>query len=57
MNEWLTVAMDAISGSGGYPRVFGVHRDGDGLWLRADDGRPDGEWRPGYRFVFLRPRK
>ena len=33
MNQWLTVAMDAISDSGGYPKVFDVLRNDDGLWL------------------------
>ena len=55
--EYLIVAMNAISGRGGGPHVFVVGRDGDGLWLSTDDGRSDDEWRPDYRFVFLRPRK
>lgn len=57
LNEWLVVAMKAISDSDGVPRVFGVNRRVDGLWLGADRGRPDYEWLPELRFVFLRPRK
>ena len=55
--EYLRIAMKAISHSGGVPRVFGVNRCGDVLWLDARDGRADLEWNPGHRFVFLRPRK
>ena len=34
-----------------------MNRNDDGLWLNTNDGRPDNEWNPGNRFVFLRPRK
>ena len=57
MGEWLIVAMKAISDSDGNPHLFGVVRSDDGLGLDADDGRPDREWDPVDRFVFLRPRK
>ncbi|OGG49159.1 hypothetical protein A3G63_01095 [Candidatus Kaiserbacteria bacterium RIFCSPLOWO2_12_FULL_52_8] len=57
LGEYLIVAMKAISVRDGHPRVFTVDRGGGGLWLSADRGRPDGEWGPGHRFVFLRPRK
>ena len=43
--------------SDGDPNVFNVNRDDDELWLNTNDGRPDNEWNPGDRFVFLRPRK
>ena len=57
LHEWVIVAMKAISGSDGGPDVFRVSRRGVGLWLGAGVGRPGDEWLPGYRFVFLRPRK
>lgn len=53
---YLTVAMKAITGSGGSPDVFNVGRLGYGLWLSAFGGHPDNEWNPEDRFVFLRPR-
>lgn len=40
----------------GSPHVFDVNRNDDGLWLNTNDGRPDNEWNPDNRFVFLRPR-
>ena len=57
MGEWLRVAMKAISDSDGNPSVFRVVRFDDGLWLVTHNGWPDDEWVPGYRFLFLRPRK
>ena len=57
LDEYLAVAMKAISDRGGSPVVFAVDRSGGGLWLNASDGRPDDEWASSRRFVFLRPRK
>lgn len=47
----------AYNDSDGNPNVFNVNRNDDGLWLNANNGRPDNEWNPENRFVFLRPRK
>lgn len=52
--EWLLVAMEAISGSLGRLRVFGVGHDGGVRWFCGDDGHPDGFWRADDRFLFLR---
>jgi hypothetical protein len=50
--EWLRVAMEAITGSGGSLRIFGVVHVGAGQWLGTSWGPPDGTWYPGLRFVF-----
>ncbi|OGG62221.1 hypothetical protein A3C19_03050 [Candidatus Kaiserbacteria bacterium RIFCSPHIGHO2_02_FULL_54_22] len=47
----------AQNDSDGNPNVFNVNRNDDGLWLNANNGRPDNEWNPENRFIFLRPRK
>lgn len=52
--EHLTIAMEFIADSNGIQSVFGVDRDGDGLWLYAGCGSPDGVWGAGYTFIFLR---
>jgi len=39
--EWVRVAMDITTDSGGGPRVFSVERDEGGLWLYASWCRPD----------------
>ena len=52
--EWLVIAMEPITGSGGNLSLFVVGRDGVGRWLKACDGSPDGFWDGYYRFVFLR---
>ena len=38
--EWLRIAMDSISGRGGYPGVFSVGCDDGGLWLSNYYGTP-----------------
>lgn len=52
--EWLIIAMEAITGSGGGLDVFYVGRGVGGLWLRGSGGRPDRFWGSGGRFVFVR---
>lgn len=52
--EWLVVAMEPITGSGGGLRLFDVAHGGDGRWLGAGSGRPDLFWDGRNRFVFLR---
>ncbi len=51
--EWLTVAMEPITGSGGGPGLFRVDHGEDGRWLDTDWGGPGGVWRPGCQFVFV----
>jgi len=52
LNEWFYIGMKQISGRDGDPRVFGLGRSGDGLWLGNYWAKPDAEWRPRYKFVF-----
>lgn len=56
-DEWLRIAMEAITGSGGDRRIFDVGHDGDGLWLDWNGGHPGSVWDPDFRFVFVLPRK
>lgn len=44
LNEWLSIAMEPITGSDGFPFVFRVARDSDGSWLYARWARPGLEW-------------
>ncbi len=52
--EWLIIAMNPITDSGGDLHVFNVAHDGLGLWLSSDFGNPGYFWRAGHRWVFLR---
>lgn len=52
--ERLVIAMEPITDSDGGLRLFSVEHCGDGPWLSADFGDPDGVWSGFYRFVFLR---
>ena len=53
--EWLIIAMEAITDSNGYLRVFGVERSGVGeLWLISSSGPPGLRWNASNRFVFVR---
>lgn len=53
--EWLLIAMEPITGSGGGLDVFSVERnDGGRQWLSGRSGRPDYFWRGHNRWVFLR---
>jgi len=54
MGERLIIAMEPITDSGGYRRVFYVGRGGYGLWLYSDCGDPDSCYGPECRFVFRR---
>lgn len=50
---WLYVAMEPITDSDGYPRVFLVGRYGDGgQWLGTDWTGPGSRWDLSYRIVF-----
>lgn len=53
MDEWLLIAMEPISDSGGGPGVFGVERFSGGLWLGGHYGDPGDVWDAAARWVFL----
>jgi hypothetical protein len=55
--EYLAIAMDAITGLGGYPSIFGVRRVDCGPWLGTCDRYPASVYDPDDVFVFVRPRK
>ena len=50
--EWLRIAMEAISGRDGRPRVFRVVSNDGGLWLCHYWSPLDSEWASFNRFVF-----
>jgi hypothetical protein len=52
--EWILVAMEPITASGGYLGVFDVVRGGDDRWLNGRNGRPGGVWIGGGRWAFRR---
>lgn len=53
VGEWFVVAMEALTDSGGYLRVFSVGRRGVGSWLDTYSGNPDDQWNPKFSFVFV----
>ena len=53
-DEWLRIAMEAITDRDGNLFIFSVGRGGGGLWLCGYDGHPGDVWRAGFRFVFGR---
>jgi hypothetical protein len=52
LNEWVRIGMKQITDSDGYPNVFLVERNDDGLWLNDSWAKPDSEWIPAHKFVF-----
>jgi len=52
LNEWVRIGMKQIADSGGYPFVFRLVRDGDGLWLDNYWATPGLEWHPDGKFAF-----
>lgn len=38
VGDWTLIGMEAITGRGGVPKVFSLHRGADGSWLRASYG-------------------
>lgn len=54
-DEWLWIAMEALSVSAGGLDVFLVGHDSRDLWLLAGDGRTVSHWAPGRRIVFVVP--
>jgi len=52
MGEWISIGMKQIAGRDGYPDVFDLRRNADGLWLYGDLAEPDGRWSSDGGFVF-----
>ena len=53
LNEWLYVGMKQVTDPDGYPHVFKLERNDDGLWLLgAYWAKPGHEWYPDFKFVF-----
>lgn len=52
MNDWYWIAMEQITASHGLPRVFGLARHADGIWLLSAWARPGTRWFPEYQMVF-----
>ncbi len=52
--EQLIIAMEGITVVDGYPNLFCIAHDEDGLWLRTRYGGPDYPFNPGERFVVAR---
>lgn len=52
--EWLIIAMEAITDSGGDLSVFCVEHGIDELWLGGNYGHPEDFWYSSYRVVFVR---
>lgn len=52
LREWTYIGMKQIAASDGYPYVFLLGRNDDGLWLSNGWARPDFGWDPHSRFVF-----
>ena len=50
--EWLRIAMEAITASDGYRRLFSVGHDGGDLWLYGDYGYAVHFWYGSIVFVF-----
>ena len=52
LGEDFRIGMKQISGQDGDPRVFGLDRDDDGLWLGSFWAEPSRAWSPGSECVF-----
>jgi hypothetical protein len=52
LGEWFFVAMEQIRDRGGFPNVFNLERDGDGLWLFDIWANPGYRWNPVDEFAF-----
>lgn len=59
MEEWgfwyIAALHDPITDSDGDPNVLNADRDGDGRWVFASWGQPDGQWDTYGAFAFLVP--
>lgn len=51
-NDYIIINCEPITDSSGFPDVFRLARDDDGLWLDDYWARPDREWDPSNEFVF-----
>jgi hypothetical protein len=45
INEWFRVVTQPISGRDGYPDIFNLYHNDNGLWLSSNDANPACEWR------------
>ncbi len=52
MGEYFWIGMRQIADRGGYPGVFRLFRNADGLWLYFDWAVPGDRWSPESRFAF-----
>lgn len=52
IGDWPYIAMKQITDSRGYPRVFKLGRNADGLWLGSSEGGPGSRWNLHVEFVF-----
>lgn len=52
LGEWFNIGMKPIPDSDGYPHVFRLEHDDDGLWLDGHWTEPARDWRPEREFVF-----
>jgi hypothetical protein len=50
---WIMAMHKPIKDFNGVLRLLSANRDGDGLWLRAAYGEPDGKWPPAGGFAFV----
>lgn len=55
LNTWYYMAMDTLTDRSGFPRVFGLARGEDGLWLRGRWAGPGDGWYPESQLVFALP--
>lgn len=53
-DEWVIIAMEPITVSGGNLKLFGVWHGDDGQWLGSDCGNPDDVWSAVRQFVFCK---
>ena len=53
VDNWVRVATEPLSDRDGSLPLWSVYRSGDAPWLDASYGRPDREWYPGARFLFV----
>lgn len=50
--EWMCIAMKQIADRDGFPDVFHLVRNGDGLWLNGNNAKPARRWLSRHQFVF-----
>lgn len=52
LGDYYYIMHEPIADRSGYPSVFELGRDGDGLWLYGAWATPGSRWGPGTRLVF-----